>query len=42
MPGDEYVRPKMKEVQYPVVIEYDPDNDVYLADRAGCRVAERV
>jgi len=32
MPGDEYVRPKMKEVQYPVVIEYDPDNDVYLAD----------
>ncbi len=22
----------MKEYQYPVVIEYDPDNDVYLAD----------
>ena len=22
----------MKDYQYPVVIEYDPDNDVYLAD----------
>lgn len=29
----------MKEYQYPVVIEYDPEDDVYLADCpliAGC------
>ena len=34
-----YVRRKMKEYPYPVVIEYDPDDDVYLADCpliAGC------